>query len=638
MNNSFRISYRELFCGKGEIFFLHNNKATLLSAYDLNEKAKIEIKIPRALSVISAKLEFIQGTSRKNISAIDFKWKTSEFQYDIYQTSTLPVTIEKGIYFFNIRLKTSLGDVFGVENNREIIFSKEKPYKAFQLTVSDFKYNAPAEQYGGVIYHVFVDRFHRAKNSGIKNGTYIIDDWYAPIPEYPKYPGANIKNNYFYGGDLWGIADKLDYIKSLGTTVLYLSPIFESPSNHKYDTSDYMHVDKMFGGDEALENLIEKAKEKGISVMLDGVFNHTGDDSIYFNRYGTYSSVGAYQSPKSRYYPWYSFASFPNEYLSWWGIKILPKINSDLPDCRNFFVGSGGVIEKYAKMGIGGFRLDVADELSDSFIENLKEKLNESNSSSFLYGEVWEDASNKVAYGKLKSYYLGGELDGVMNYPLRYGLISFLKTGETENLKYALTEVTFNAPKRIRDAQMNILGTHDTERIITVLGGESPVGKSNEYLSAAKMNIEEYKKGRARLLLGITALFTLPGIPCIYYGDETGLEGYDDPFNRRPFPWNNIDSAILNHYRKLAKIRTNCNVYRTGDFKLLYLHEGVLVFERIDNKNSYITILNNTQNKLSIKLSSVALSLFDMKKSNFFTIKSENSIIIKSKRNTQFEI
>lgn len=638
MNNSFRISNRELLCDRGEIFFLHNKKAALSSAYILKENAKIRIKIPRTLSVTSAKIEFINSSSEKDIFSVDLKWTSFEYQYDVYQTSKLPITQQKGIYFFNIVFNTILGEIFAVENNRELIFSKDKPHKSFQLTVSDFKYKPPTEQYGGIIYHVFVDRFQRSKNVINKKGTYIIEDWLAPIPEYPKFPGAPLKNNYFYGGDLWGIAEKLDYIKSLGTTILYLSPIFESPSNHKYDTSDYMHVDEMFGGDEALQNLINKANGKGISVMLDGVFNHTGDDSIYFNRYGTYSSIGAYQSPKSRYYPWYNFDSFPDKYSSWWGIEILPKINHDLPDCRNFFVGDGGVIEKYAKFGIGGMRLDVADELSDTFIADIKRKLNEINKDSYLYGEVWEDASNKVAYSKLKSYYLGDELDGVMNYPLRDGLISFLKSGKTEKLKFALTEVTFNAPKRIRDYQMNILGTHDTERIITALGGESQVGKSNEYLSTAKMSCDGYKRARVKLLLGITALFTLPGIPCIFYGDEVGLEGYGDPFNRRTFPWNSMDTVILEHYRTLAKIRKKYKVYSQGSFKLHYLNDGVLIFERADNRSSYITIINNTQNDLSIRLSESSLSLLDMKKSNRFTIKSENSIIVKANINIQFEI
>ena len=637
MNNLFRISEKEEF-DKGEIFFLHNNKETLSSAYEIQEKASIKLKIPRAISVTSAKLQFLIDSDKNRLSPIDFVWSDIEFGYDVYQ-AILPLrNLGRGIYFLSICLQTICGEMFAEKKNGILCFSKIKPRASLQLTVSDFKYLPPNAQYGGIIYHIFIDRFYRGKNTPAKDGAHLVDNWYAPIPEYPEFPGAPLKNNYFYGGDLWGVADKLDYIKSLGVTILYLSPIFESPSNHKYDTADYMHVDKMFGGDGALINLIKKAKKKGISIILDGVFNHTGDDSVYFNKYGKYSEIGAYQSKKSRYYPWYNFHSFPNEYSAWWGIEILPKINTDLSECKSFFAGENGVIDKYAKMGILGFRLDVADELSDTFISSIKESLNERNSTSILYGEVWEDASNKIAYGKLKNYYLGNELDGVMNYPLRDGIISFLRDFETEKLLYALTEVTFNAPKRIRDAQMNILGTHDTERIITVLGGESSTGKSNDYLSTLKMNEQEYEKGRRRLLMGATALFTLPGIPCIFYGDEAGLEGYKDPFNRRTFPWNNIDSIIIAHYRKLAKIRIENKVYRDGDFKLIYLCNGILVFERIDKYNSYITVLNNTEKELTVRLSRVSESLFDMKKSDTFKIESETSSVIKANRNIQFEI
>ena len=217
-------------------------------------------------------------------------------------------------------------------------------------------------------------------------------------------------------------------------------------------------------------------------------------------------------------------------------------------------------------------------------------------------------------------------------------LISFLKNGDTEKLRYALTEVTFNAPKRIRDAQMNILGTHDTERIITLLGGESSAGKSNKYLSSLRMCEQEYVRARRKLLMGISALFTLPGIPCIFYGDEAGLEGYSDPFNRRTFPWKNIDAKIIEHYQKMAKIRHSNDVYKDGEFNIIHLSNGILIFERTDNTRSYITILNNTKRKVDIKFEGLATSLFDMKKASLFKIQSESSLILKAKRNIQFEI
>jgi len=638
MNKPFRISESDILFGRGKVHFLNRKKRTMSSAYQISDRAAVRIEIPKALTATKITLEIRDSLNESVVLVSDFIWESTERENDVYRTR-LPINkLGVGVFFLSIRLVTILGEVFGIKVGRELFFSKNSFRSSFQLTVSDFKYIAPYEQYGGVIYHIFVDRFNYSGERKIRAGGYLVNDWKAPIPEYPRFPGEPIKNNYFYGGNLWGISDKLDYIKSLGATAIYLSPIFNSPSNHKYDTADYMHVDEAFGGDAALKNLIVKARKLGISIILDGVFNHTGDDSIYFNKYGTYADVGAFQSKESAYFPWYTFTSYPDEYLSWWGIKILPKINTALPECRDYFVGKNGVIEKYAKMGVYGFRLDVADELSDSFIGDIKKKLDDVNGNSILYGEVWEDASNKIAYGTRKTYYLGSELDGVMNYPLRIGLIDFLKDGKEEKLRYALNEVTFNAPKRIRDAQMNILGTHDTERIITVLGAKEPRSMDNEYLSTLQMSDEEYQRGKRRLLLAATAIYTLPGIPCVYYGDEAGLQGYSDPFNRRTFPWGNIDSEILIHYQTLAKVRQSSEAYKNGDFHLLHLEKRILMFERTDRTNSYLTIINNSEEEICVNFSHKAESLLDMKKSDLFRIQPEKSLIIKAKRNTQFEI
>lgn len=637
ITNLFRISPGEALYGVGEIIYTHDGKDTSSSAYEIEEKAIIKLKIPRSLGAKEIKINFFDEYFSTHLMSFNAVWSDFISKYDIYIVSVPLEKLKSGLYFYNIEIDSAVGKVYGYNKCDALCFSASASTQAFQFSVSDFKYNAPEKYYGGIIYHIFVDRFYRGKNTCVKKSGYLVKDWGSPIPEYPEYPGAPIKNNYFYGGNIWGIIDKLDYIKSLGVTIIYLSPIFEASSNHKYDTADYMRVDKEFGGDEALGRLITNANKKGISVILDGVFNHTGSDSIYFNKYGNQQSLGAYQSQDSEYYTWYDFKSYPEDYTSWWGIDILPRINPDNPKCKNYFVGSGGVIEKYAKMGVSGFRLDVVDELSDAFTESIKKVLNHYVETPLLYGEVWEDASNKVAYGKRKRYYLGSELDGVMNYPLRRGIISFLRNSKTEELYYALTEVTNNAPKRIRDLQMNIIGTHDTERIITVLGGESSEEKSNSYLATCRMNDSEYKIGKRRLMLAYTMLSTLPGLPCIFYGDEAGLEGYSDPFNRRTFPWGNEDSELLIHYRKLGEIRHNNSVYKTGDFKLLYLDSEVLIFSRNDSYNSYITIINNRKTQLNITFSNSSLSLFTMKKSKLFSIQSECSLIVKAKRNSCFE-
>ena len=593
----------------GKVIFAHGDKTGSSSAFEISEAAKIRILLPRLLGVVSASVHVFSESLDKEVANVSCEWSGVKNECDIYEAVIDTNKIEVGLYFFMLELDSQSGRLYGYRAGENLIFSDVyKKDSLYQLSISDFKYSECEQKLGGIIYHVFVDRFNRGGKSVLKPGVIVDNDWRV-IPEFPAYPGAPLKNNHFYGGTLWGVAEKLDYLASLGVNILYLSPIFDAASNHKYDTGDYMTVDSMFGGDEAFEHLIAKAKEKGIGIILDGVFNHTGSDSLYFNREGNYDSLGAYQSQKSEYYSWYDFQNYPDKYTCWWGIDILPRIHPDKPNCRKYFVGKNGVIEKYARMGIDGFRLDVADELSDEFISLIKKKLNQYNKGSVLYGEVWEDASNKIAYDVRKKYYLGSELDGVMNYPVRKGIIDFLTARDPSSLFYALTDIVNNAPTRISHMQMNLLGTHDTERILTVLGGERPEGRSNEYLSKKKMNDLERGTAKRRLRMAYTILSTVPGIPAIFYGDEAGLEGYHDPFNRMPYPWGHEDNNLINFYRRIGKIRRENDVYKKGEFKLLYIDEETLVFERYDEEYAYITFVNNSTQQRKVEFSSVAKAL-----------------------------
>lgn len=585
----------------GTIQFVHNRKKSATSAFEKQERGGAVLALPRILGTVSAELVCIKDGEAAPTFSVFGKWQSSDSTLEEY-SFTFP-KLDIGLYFFNIKIGSVFGELYAYPESDAVRFSSSCVAPAFQMSVSDFKYNFPDGLLGGVIYHIFVDRFNRGGDVSVREGARLVQDWGDVIPEYPDYPGAPLKNNTFYGGTLWGIIDKLDYIASLGTKAIYLSPVFKSVSNHKYDTADYMSVDEMFGGDGALRELVSKASYYGIGIILDGVFNHTGADSIYFNKYGSFSSLGAYQSKESPYYRWFDFESYPDKYTAWWGIEILPRINPDIPSCRDYFVGTDGVIDKYSKMGVFGFRLDVVDELSDSFVKDIKSTLNSNNKGSILYGEVWEDASNKIAYGKRKSYYLGDELDGVMNYPLRTGIIDYIRNKNTDKLRYALSDVINNAPKRIANMQMNLLGTHDTERILTVLGGESSRGKSNSYLSTKRMTKKERELAKLRLMSAYTVLSTLPGIPTIFYGDEAGLEGYHDPFNRMPYPWGREDFDLIDHYKKLGTVRSQNEVYKEGCFKLIYLSDSLLIFMRYDDSSCYFTIYNNSNESISVKLS-----------------------------------
>ena len=280
----------------------------------------------------------------------------------------------------------------------------------------------------------------------------------------------------------------------------------------------------------------------------------------------------------------------------------------------------------------------MADELSDDFISEIKKRLNRHNKKSVLYGEVWEDASNKIAYDVRKKYFLGKELDGVMNYPIRTGIIDFLTAKNPESLMYALTDIIDNAPKRVRDMQMNLLGTHDTERILTVLGGERSEGRSNEYLSKKKMNDLERGIAKRRLRMAYTILATVPGIPAIFYGDEAGLEGYHDPFNRMPYPWGHEDHKLISFYKRIGAIRREHDVYKEGGFNLLYLDEDTLAFERFDDEYSYITFVNNTNLSRRVEFSETALALAsDGEEKTSFDLQAYTAQIFKTKRHNYID-
>ncbi len=621
---------------QGTVSFYHRGAYTPDTAFEISEEIKIKLTLPRRLGVTKVGVELLTESCVDIIDDVCGAWSGLCLGHDEYVFSLPPGKTGVGLFFLRFYAVGEFGKLYGVSCKGKIIFDFEpKAHKLVQIMVSEFAYKAPESLYGGVIYHIFVDRFCRGGSSSLSDGA-VIGDFSDGIPEYPAYPGAPLKNNTFFGGTLDGITDKLDYISSLGVNAIYLSPIFESPSNHKYDTADYMTVDSGFGGEEALKRLISAAGERGIRVILDGVFNHTGSDSIYFNRSLRYNTVGAYQSKESPYYSWYDFDKYPDRYTCWWGIEILPRINPDIPECRAYFVDDGGVIDKYRSLGVYGLRLDVADELSDDFISEIKKRLDEYGES-VLYGEVWEDASNKIAYGKRKRYYLGCELDGAMNYPVRRGIIDYITKKETEALRYALCEVIYNAPKRIRDAEMNLLGTHDTVRIITALAGESAEGRTNEYLSKKRLSFDERELGIKRLIAAYTVLATLPGIPAVYYGDEAGLEGYGDPFNRMPYPWGNENPRLLEHYQKIGKLRRENDVYKTGDFCIHLLNKDVLIFSRFHGDECYVTVYNNSDFTINFGFENEAVSFFEKQKLKEFALKPcEAKVFITTANNTMY--
>ena len=504
---------------------------------------------------------------------------------------------ETGLYFYHFRIEGQ-GDVLNSGIHKGVF---RKFGSAFHLTVYAKSYKTPEWFKGGVMYQIFPDRFCKDGAMPDITGRVCRRDW-GGIPSYKPNEKGKVLNNDFFGGNFKGIQRKLPYLKELGVTVLYLNPIFEAASNHRYDTSDYMKIDPILGKKEDFEELVETAKNQGIRVILDGVFNHTGDDSVYFNKYGNYPSVGAYQSKDSPYYSWYSFKEFPDKYESWWGIDILPEVNEQSEDYQNFIFGEEGVLKTWLKSGISGYRLDVADELPDFFLKNLRKSVKSEDKNAIIIGEVWEDASDKIAYSKRREYLQGYELDSVMNYPLKDALIAYIKTQDEQILLKTVRKLIDHYPKQTLDCLMNILGTHDTARILTVLGGIVCQNKDEMASEKAYLSENERKKAIEKLKMAALLQFTLPGVPCVYYGDENGMEGHIDPFCRQCFEWEHLNENLISYYSKLGKIRKNYkSVFKDGEFLEKISQDGFLLFERKKNKKSVFIYVNNSSKNYILK-------------------------------------
>ncbi len=576
--------------------YANGEDASVKGAFSLNTELEIFVECPRRLGVSAVVLRINKdGEESKDIS-LDFL--TTEKGVDKYRTA---LCLDKafcggddGLFYYEFLFLRGYETLFTSSVNNVDFKLSEYSADKFRLLVYSPEYKTPDWFHGGTMYQIFTDRFFCGKGEvGTRDDVVVNDDWYGGVKQYAEYPGAPVANNEFFGGNLWGIAEKIDYLQSLGVTVIYLNPIFEAYSSHKYDTGDYMKVDSMFGGDKALENLISKCKEKGIRIILDGVFNHTGNDSVYFNRYGKYDSVGAYQSENSEYKDWYFFKEYPDSYECWWNIEILPKLNPECVECRDFLCNKGGVAEKYMKMGIGGWRLDVADELSNDFLDILRNTVKaSSDGEGIIIGEVWENAADKIAYGKRRRYFRGKQLDSVMNYPVRNGILAFVKDGDSESLYNVLTELYSSYPETVCHALMNSLGTHDTERILSVLGDKDVSELTNEELSTHKMNDAQRKRALNKLKIASVLQYTVFGVPSVYYGDEAGLEGGHDPFCRQPFPWGKENTELVAHYRKLGELRKENSVFADGKFKAISYQKGFIAYERYNEEENILVVAN----------------------------------------------
>lgn len=479
----------------------------------------------------------------------------------------------------------------------------DRPQNSWQLTCYGAELATPDWLAGGVFYQIFPDRFccSGRPKGGVPADRVMHGRWDEQPCWKPDETGV-VRNNDFFGGDLEGIREKLPYLKMLGVTCVYLNPIFESHSNHRYDTADYSRIDPLLGTEDDLRCLTDSARELEIRVILDGVFSHTGADSVYFNKSGRYSGAGAYQTQASPYAPWYHFTQWPQDYIGWWGFNTLPEVNELDSSFITYITGENGIVRKWLRAGASGWRLDVADELPDGFLEALRSAVKETDAQALVLGEVWEDASNKQSYGHRRRYLLGKQLDSVMNYPFRTAVLEFIKNGNGENFFNQIQTIVENYPPQVTRLLMNSLGTHDTERAITMLTGEPASGRGRRWQSETRLSDEQRAEGVRRLKAAAVLQYCLPGVPCLYYGDETGLEGYRDPFNRGTYPWGHENKALVDWFCQLGQVRAAHGAFREGAFVPVYATEDVVVFDRVDESGAVRCAVNRSEQEAHVSL------------------------------------
>ena len=503
-----------------------------------------------------------------------------------------------GLFWYYFTIDTADGPrycVRGYGGRCEVLDAMGDKY---QLTVYDPAYQPPAWFGEGITYNIFPDRFCRDKAPVQPEGEGVTDrvlheNW-DDLPVYRPNEQGEILNNDFFGGTLRGVISKLDYLESLHVRTIYFNPIFQAYSNHRYDTGDYKRIDPLLGSEEDFKTLCSEAAARGMRVVLDGVFNHTGYDSRYFNARGHYDSVGAHQSKDSPYYSWFDFQQWPDQYGSWWGIYTLPQVREMDESYLDYIIeDEDSVVRRWLRLGASGWRLDVADELPDAFIQRLNAAAKKEKPDALVIGEVWEDASNKIAYSERRRYFQGGELDSVMNYPLREAILSFLGGGTAEHFAETIECIRENYPRAVFYNLMNIIGTHDTARALTILGvSEEEWQMDRDGRAGYTLPPERLASARRRLMLAAVLQFTMPGSPTIYYGDEAGRQGFEDPFNRRTYPWGAEDREMLAFYRKLCGIRADSETLARGELRFLPSEGGLLRYLR-ESEHSRILILVN---------------------------------------------
>ncbi len=547
------------------------------------ENCTMRIDIPVACRTLNVRLCIFDETGFEML--MPFKPECESEGYQRFKTDFS--LFHPGLYFYYFRIETEESNFSLYKQGNDTNIEEGT---LWQLTCYCADYDPPVDFYGRTMYQIFPDRFAKEGECDLtgKLQPFSVHNSTDESPVFTPDEQGEILNNDFFGGNLKGITSRLTYLKKLGIGVIYLNPIFMAYSNHRYDTADYKRIDPMLGTEEDFKNLCKTAHMLDIKVILDGVFSHTGSNSVYFDKKDVFGG-GAYNDVNSPYITWYDFQEYPEKYTSWWGIDTLPCVNELDPAFIEYIItGEDSVIKHWISCGADGFRLDVVDEIPDEFVLCLKNELKKIKPDALLIGEVWEDASNKISYGKRRRYFADCELDSVMNYPFRSFIISLLK-GEMSGEDFAENVMTIceNYPSPVMNLIMNMLSTHDTPRLLTLLGNY-PDNMSKAEKAEFSLTGDELEKALSLEKIGAAIQFLLPGMPCIYYGDEIGMQGFEDPLNRCFYNWENANRGLLEFYRELAALRNNSKALKMGVMEFTGAHEKGFTFLRKYENETYV--------------------------------------------------
>ncbi|WP_269532051.1 glycoside hydrolase family 13 protein [Chitinimonas sp. BJYL2] len=513
-------------------------------------------------------------------------------------------------YYFELKIA---GKTYAYQNNRQSVYwtreggtngvgliaampSNRASLRRFRHTVYAADFKVPDWAADVVYYYIFPDRFRNGDTAndpkpGVNRYHDQTVEFHANWLDKPSKPGTGdgsdaVYNNDFFGGDLAGIIEKLDYIKSLGANTIYMTPIFQAASNHKYDTADYTRIDPAFGSNADFDKLVAEAAKRGMRVLPDASFNHTGRDSVYFDRFAQHPGIGAFEGGKIRsdspYASWYRFdatqTDLDKQYQGWVGVSDLPELNKASPAYRAFAFGvPDGITQQWLDRGAAGWRMDVAPWVPDDFWREWRKAVKAKRPDAITVAETWFDSSK---------YFLGDMFDSTMNYVFRNTVLDYAAGGKASELYANLEYLREVYPKPALHALMNLLSSHDVPRSLHVLGYHDDG------------NIEKLALAKARYRLALFFQMTYPGSPAIYYGDEVGVTGGEDPFNRATYPWTDRggkpDMAMLAEVRRLTSLRQALPILRHGELgPAMLTNDHVIVLPRALGAQRALVISNN---------------------------------------------